>query len=93
MHLIFCHWRLHRYWPEARLPEHIRCVFEGQMSNPVTTFEKIQQVLDAGLKPVIIAVHARPEDALQNTFRRFKEHGRGASINVMASIAGPGCWS
>lgn len=77
----------------GQLPEHVRCVFEGQMSNPVTTFEKIQQVLDAGLKPVIIAVHARPEDALQNTFRRFKEHGRGASINVMANIQGglPSC--
>ena len=72
----------------GRLPEHIRCVFEGQMSNPVTTFDKIQQVLDAGLKPIIIAVHARPEDALQNTFKRFKEHGRGASINVMANIQG-----
>lgn len=72
----------------GQLPEHVRCVFEGQMSNPVTTFEKIQQALDAGLKPVIIAVHARPEDALQNTFRRFKEHGRGASISVMANIQG-----
>lgn len=68
------------------LPAHCRAVFEGQLSNPATTFEKIQQVLDAGLQPLIIAVHALPENALMNTFRRFREVGRGASIHVMSTI-------
>jgi hypothetical protein len=65
-----------------------RMIFEGQLSNVATTTEKIQQVIDAGLKPHIIAVHARPENALENTFKRFNEVGRGASINVMSAIQG-----
>lgn len=79
----------------GEMPAHYRMIFEGQMSNPVTTKEKIRQVLDAGLKVVIIAVHARPENALANTFRRFNEEGRGASIGVMSSIQGglPDCLS
>lgn len=48
--------------------------------------EKIQAALDAGLKPVIIAVHVTPELALRRTFQRFEEYGRGAGINVMADI-------
>ncbi len=72
----------------GELPRSYLAVFEGQLSNPVTTQEKIQQVLDAGFKPVIIAVHVRPELALSNTLKRFDEEGRGASINVMSSIQG-----
>ena len=70
------------------LPEHVAMVFEGQMSNPVTSIAKIQQVLEAGLLPTIQVVHAKPEFALANTLTRFEEHGRGASIGVMASIQG-----
>lgn len=55
---------------------------------PVTSIEKIQQVLDAGWKPVIHVVHALPENALNNTIKRYSEVGRGASIGVMASIQG-----
>jgi len=72
----------------GEMPSHYRMIFEGQLSNPETTKEKIQQVFDAGLKPVIIAVHAKPENALDNTIKRFNEEGRGASINVMSSIQG-----
>jgi fido (protein-threonine AMPylation protein) len=68
------------------LPASYRMVFEGQMANPITSIEKIQQVLDAGLQPSITVVHATPENALANTLRRFEEQGRGASINVMAQI-------
>lgn len=70
------------------LPSHCKMVFEGQLSNPETTLEKIQQALGAGLKVQIIAVHAKPENALQNTFRRFNEMGRGASIHAMSNIQG-----
>lgn len=72
----------------GQLPEDCRLVFEGQLSKLGPTLEKIQQVLDAGLRPVIIAVHTRPENALDNTLTRFDDYGRGASINVMADIQG-----
>jgi fido (protein-threonine AMPylation protein) len=72
----------------GQLDANVAMVFEGQMSNPVTSIQKIQQVLDAGLKPVIHVVHALPENALGNTLKRYDEVGRGASINVMGSIQG-----
>lgn len=70
------------------LPNSYRLIFEGQLSNIETTLQKLHQVLDAGYKPLILAVHAKPEDALANTIKRFYEEGRGASINVMSSIQG-----
>ena len=36
----------------------------------------------------IVAVHIEPEKALDNTFKRFNEYGRGGSIEVMSSIQG-----
>lgn len=72
----------------GQLDSRVRMVFEGQMSYPITSIEKIQQVIDAGLKPVIHVVHALPENALDNTLKRYSEVGRGASIGVMASIQG-----
>lgn len=72
----------------GKFPDNVRMVFEGQMSNPVTSIEKIQMVLDAGLKPQINVVHALPENALGNTLKRFDELGRGASIHVMSAIQG-----
>jgi hypothetical protein len=66
----------------------IKMVFEGQLSNPQTSIEKIQQVIDAGMKPAIIVVHANPEIALGQTLQRFEEYGRGASIDTMAKIQG-----
>lgn len=71
-----------------QLDERVLMVFEGQMSNPQTSIAKIQQVIDAGLKPTIQVVHALPEDALANTLKRHGELGRGASINVMSTIQG-----
>lgn len=65
-----------------------RVIFEGQLVNPATSIEKIGAAIDAGLKPVVLVVHPRPEDALANTFRRFTETGRGAGIGVMADIQG-----
>lgn len=65
-----------------------KAIFEGQLVKPEHSIPKIQQVLDQGLKPAIVVVHAMPEDALNNTFRRFDEVGRGASIDIMAMIQG-----
>lgn len=65
-----------------------KMVFEGKLDDPKTSFQKIQQVLDEGYKPIILAVHRQPEVALEHTFQRFNEEGRGASIETMASIQG-----
>ncbi len=70
------------------LPDDVRLVFEGQMSNPKTSLEKIGMVIDAGLKPVILVVHPTPENALDNVLQRFVEYGRGAGLGIMASIQG-----
>lgn len=72
----------------GELPHSYRLIFEGQLSNIETTLQKLHQVLEVGLKPLIMVVHAKPEDALWNTIKRFYEEGRGASINVMSSIQG-----
>jgi Zeta toxin len=72
----------------GELPSHYRVIFEGQLSNFDTTTEKLKQAIAANLKPLIIVVHALPENALKNTIKRFNEEGRGASINVMSAIQG-----
>ncbi len=50
----------------GELEPNIRAVFEGQLADPTSAIEKIQAVLDAGLKPAVLVVHAAPEFALQN---------------------------
>ncbi|WP_143684564.1 zeta toxin family protein [Variovorax sp. KK3] len=72
----------------AGFPANARVIFEGQLNRPEPTIQKIRAALDAGLKPAIVAVHVTPELALQRTFQRFDEYGRGASIHVMADIQG-----
>ena len=79
-----------------QLDPNVRVVYEGQLARPATVLPKIQQVLDAGMKPVIIAVHTPAEVALENTLRRFTREGRGASVEAMASIQGElprGLWA
>ena len=71
-----------------QLPAGVRVIYEGQLARPGTVIPKIQQVIDAGLKPMIIAVHTPAETALVNTLRRFERQGRGASVEAMASIQG-----
>jgi hypothetical protein len=64
----------------------VRVVYEGQLANHETAVPKIQECLNAGLTPTIIAVHIKPEDALQNTLDRFEQNGQGASLHAMATI-------
>ncbi len=73
---------------ENDLEANVRLVYEGQLARPDSVIPKIAQVLDAGLRPVIVAVHTPAEVALSNTLRRFERHGRGASVEAMASIQG-----
>lgn len=70
------------------LDPHVRMVYEGQMFRPDQSFPKIEAVLQHGFRPEIIAVQPKPENALENTFRRFDHVGRGASIQVMSLIQG-----
>ena len=72
----------------GELPRHAHAVYEGQLADAQVAIGKVQQVIDAGFKPVIVAVHARPEQALENTLQRFDEIGRGAGIEVMARVQG-----
>ena len=70
------------------LPTGVRLIYEGQLARPATVLPKIQEVIDAGFKPVVIAVHTPAEAALLNTLKRFERDGRGASVEAMASIQG-----
>jgi hypothetical protein len=72
----------------GELPANFRVIYEGQLSKPETAISKVQLVFDGGLKPVILVVHVKPEQALENTLKRFAELGRGAGIGLMASIQG-----
>jgi hypothetical protein len=72
----------------GKLPAGVRFVFEGQLSRPQTGMEKLTAAIRAGVAPTITAVLARPEEALANTFTRFETLGRGASVALMAEIAG-----
>jgi hypothetical protein len=73
---------------EGQLPPGCKAVYEGQLAHAESAIPKIQATLDAGLKPEIAVVHTPPEKALENTFQRFNDMGRGASIHTMADIQG-----
>lgn len=72
----------------GQLPADAKAVYEGQLADAKFAIPKIQAALDAGLKPMIVAVHTPPERALENTFTRHEEKGRGAGIHTMAHIQG-----
>ncbi|WP_163598185.1 LPD1 domain-containing protein [Moraxella catarrhalis] len=78
---------------DAQLDKHIGIVFEGQLANAHTssaTMDKIQAAIDKDYKVQITAVNPLPEQALENTFKRYydPEDGRGAPISTMARIQG-----
>lgn len=73
---------------DGKLSERTKIVFEGQLANPTSAIPKIQKCLDAGLTVAIVAVHLEASKALENTFTRFNEYGRGASIGIMSEIQG-----
>ena len=49
-------------------------IFKGQLVRRESTLPKIEQALDAGLRPLVI-VHAQPEDALRNTSSGSRRSG------------------
>jgi hypothetical protein len=68
------------------LPGNVRVLFEGQLVDRETSLQKVGNAIEAGLVVGVEAILAKPEDALDNTFKRFEELGRGAAISVMARI-------
>lgn len=66
--------------------ENTKLLFEGQLARPQPAFHKIEQCLGKGLEVTVVAVSMTAERALDNTYRRFNEYGRGASIGIMADI-------
>ena len=71
-----------------QVPPDAHAVYEGQLADPRVAQEKVQQVLDAGFKPVLVAVHVQPEQALNNALDRFEKIGRPVSIEAQARIQG-----
>ena len=65
-----------------------KVIYEGQLSNFEQAKEKIDWCLQHGCDVTVYAFHQSPEKALQNTFIRFNNIGRGASITAMSNIQG-----
>jgi hypothetical protein len=71
---------------DGKLSANIRVLYEGQLVDPATSIEKVAQALDAGCRVSVVAVLPKPEQALEFSFRRFEEYGRGAGVNIMTKI-------
>lgn len=69
-----------------RLSPDIRVIYEGQLVDAGSSAVKVQQAIDAGLHPTVVAVLPRPEQALEFSIKRFDEYGRGAGVGVMTRI-------
>jgi hypothetical protein len=69
------------------MPPGLAALYEGQLANPATAMQKVDQVLHSGRVPVILAAHPNLEEAMRNTLNRFAHEGRGAGIAVMVDIA------
>ena len=69
----------------GRLPDGVHAVFEVSLASREVAEAKIRQILVRGFLPVIVAVHVKPERALENTLRRQAAIGRGADIDAMAA--------
>ena len=63
-------------------------IFEGSLDDYEKAKNRIDMCLKAGLEVEIYVFHRKPEKALENTYKRFNEHGRGAYIGTMARIQG-----
>ncbi len=69
-----------------RLSDDVRVIYEGQLVDTKAAIEKVGQAIDAGCRVAVVAVLLRPEQALEFSFKRFEEYGRGAGAGVMANI-------
>ena len=69
----------------GRLPDGVHAVFEVSLASPAVAEANIRQILVRGFMAVIVAVHVKPEQALENTLRRQAALGRGADIDAIAA--------
>ena len=69
----------------GRLPDGVHAVVEVSLASREVAEARIRQVLVRGFMPVIVAVHVKPEQALESTLRRQAAIGRGAEIDAMAA--------
>ena len=61
-------------------------LYEGQINNRADIHRKLDRLLAVGLKPAVLVVHNTPERSLRQVLQRFAAVGRGASLELMASI-------
>ena len=76
---------------DGRMEANVALIYEGQLANPnQATLDKFETALNAGYKVEVVAIHPKPEQALENTFKRFNDpnDGRGGSIGAIARIQG-----
>lgn len=71
----------------GQIEPHVRAIYEGQLADPALAVERVEQVLAAGLRPLIVAVHVKPETALERTLLRYEEFGRGSSMKLIAQLS------
>ena len=76
----------------GKLKDNVAVVYEGQLANTnhPATLDKFEKALNAGYEVNIVVVNPKPEQALENTFKRFydPDDGRGSPISTMARIQG-----
>ncbi len=68
--------------------EKYRLIYEGQLASEAQAREKIDWCIEHKCQVFIYVFHRNPEMALEHTFLRFSECGRGASIQAMSNIQG-----
>lgn len=74
---------------DGELEANVALVYENELSDQYEkqdTLAKVEQALNAGYKVDVVAVHPKAEQALENTWKRFKDlnDGRGATIDSIA---------
>lgn len=74
---------------DGKLEANVALIYENELDDDykkLDTMSKVEQALSAGYKVDIVAVHPKPEQALENTWKRFNNpnDGRGALIDSIA---------
>jgi hypothetical protein len=64
----------------------VKVVFEGNITNLRTTFERINAILAVGLLPLIVIVYAEPLVCLYRVVRRAIKDGRVVDIEYIADF-------
>ena len=68
--------------------DELKFVFEGALNDYERAKNKLDMCIKVGLEVSVFIFHRSPEKALDNTYKRFEQYGRGAYIETMANIQG-----